>query len=175
MGLGASHPHSFQFLPVIIAVSFDPFSVTLCSPSWYDFSLLCPPLLFPPQQTTQMRNPRYWWTGRMLKTNKQTKNKQTKTKKENFILSLQNISLSLLCCCSPSGGARALVCDAAAAAAGCFWSVWPPERGLWSWLPVENTDQPPTCPEPCPLHSLPLTFTYQEEVVMLNKPPIPHI
>lgn len=108
--------------------------------------------------------------------NKQTNKKQAnKNKKENFILSLQNISLSLLCCCSPNGGARALVCDAAAAAAGCLWSVWPPERGLWSWLPVENTDQPPTCPEPCPLHSLPLTFTYQEEVVMLNKPPIPHI
>lgn len=92
MGLGASHPHSFQFLPVIIAVSFDPFSVTLCSPSWYDFSLLCPPLLFPPQQTTEMRNPRYWWTGRMLKTSKQTKNKQTKTKKKTLYWAFRTLA-----------------------------------------------------------------------------------
>lgn len=72
MGLGANHPHSFQFLPVISAVSFDPFSVTLCSRSWYDFSRLCPPLLFLPKQTTQMRNPRYWWTGRLFKKEKKT-------------------------------------------------------------------------------------------------------
>lgn len=58
-GLGANHPHSIQFLPVMSTVSFDPFSVTLCLPSWYDFSLLCPVMPFPPKQTTQMRNSRY--------------------------------------------------------------------------------------------------------------------
>lgn len=66
-------------------------------------------------------------------------------------------------------------CDAAAAAAGCLWSAWPPEWGPWAWLPVGKTDQPPSCPEPCPLHSLPLTFTYQGVVVKPNKPPVRHI
>lgn len=66
VGLGANHPHPIQFLPVMRAVSFDPFSVTLCLPSCYDFSLLCPLLLFPPRQTTQMRNSRYWWTDTLV-------------------------------------------------------------------------------------------------------------
>lgn len=48
LGLGANHPHSIQFLPVMSAVSFDPFGVTLRLPSWYNFNLLCPLIRFPP-------------------------------------------------------------------------------------------------------------------------------
>lgn len=39
--------------------------------------------------------------------------------------------------------------------------VTPREAGLRARLPVENTDQLPTCSELCPLLSLPLAFTYR--------------
>lgn len=113
-GLGANHPHLIQFLPVMSAVSFDPFSVTLCLPSWYDFSLLYPVLLFPLKQTTLMRNSSYWWTERLLIT---------------LYVNPSDISPPLPCCYSSEGGARALLCNAVPAAAGCLWSVWPPKEG----------------------------------------------
>ena len=87
------------------------------------------------------------------------------------------LALLWLCCYSPNGGATAVVFNAAAAAAaaGCLWSVWPLERSPGAWLPVENTDQPPTCPEPCPLRSLPLTFAYQRVAVIPMAAPVWHI
>lgn len=114
VGFRTKHPHSIQFLSVISTVSFDPFSETLCLHSWGDFSPFCPPLLFPPKQTTLMRNSWRWWKG---------------SKKKDFILSLQNSIDTLYRCCFPSEGAGALVCSAASATAGCVWSVWP-QRGV---------------------------------------------
>lgn len=61
VGSGANLPHWIHFFPVMSSVSFDPFSVTLCLPSWYRFNLLCPLRRVACKQTAQMRNLRYWW------------------------------------------------------------------------------------------------------------------
>lgn len=161
VGLGANHPQPIQFLPVMTAVSFDPFSVTLCLPSWYDFSLLCPLLLFPPKQTTQMRNSRYWWTDRLLIT------LYVKPSKHWALLYLTPFLLMEMP--EPCFAMQHLQLQAAS-------DLCDPQRGGQGlWLPVGNTDRPPSCPELCPVHSLPLTFTYQGVVVKPNKPPVPHL